>query len=361
LEEYRTASIKINIQEEEIQEELQSLWKAGLGLKEVGLNEDFFELGGNSLKILPIIAKLKKKVAGVNIQDFFKYRTIADMTEHLLRTANSENYSLAVEFNVFPDSKKIEHSFSIMNEKKVIFLTGGTGFLGSHVLKEILTKTDCIVHCLVRPTKEEEVILKLKNNMDYYFSKSLFDNNKDRFVIVQGDLKEYELGLTVGNFKRLGSQIDAIIHCAADVRHYGLDADFERVNVSGTDTLIRLAQQSTKTHRISTISIAGSTLNDPEIFVLKENDFDRGQTHHSPYNRTKFAAEKLVREAGDNGLPITIYRVGNLVGNSNTGLFQRNIESDAYYRILSHLSYSKLPYKMTHSLMSHLLIIVVLL
>jgi thioester reductase-like protein len=51
------------------------------------------------------------------------------------------------------------------------------------------------------------------------------------------------------------------------------------------------------------------------------------------YAKSKFQAEKCVQEAIREGVPATVYRVGNLVGHSQTGQFQINMDSNAFYRM----------------------------
>lgn len=50
----------------------------------------------------------------------------------------------------------------------------------------------------------------------------------------------------------------------------------------------------------------------------------------------------MVREAMEKGVRATIYRVGNLVGNSKTGKFQYNINENAFYRLLKGICLSSI-------------------
>ncbi|WP_144488597.1 SDR family oxidoreductase, partial [Bacillus sp. ABP14] len=80
-------------------------------------------------------------------------------------------------------------------------------------------------------------------------------------------------------------------------------------------------------------SVVGQAESDPKEFEFFESNFDRGQNLDNLYLESKFQGEKMVREAMEKGVRATIYRVGNLVGNSKTGKFQYNINENAFYRL----------------------------
>ncbi|HEU4963913.1 MAG TPA: amino acid adenylation domain-containing protein [Bacilli bacterium] len=328
------------------------LWKKQLGVEHVALEDDFFSLGGHSLKILPIIVQLKKKYPQIQVQDCFTYRTLKDLTEYL-SNFEKENVSepsvtqpepAATAQAVAPTTPSRPKTLSADETAawappEAVLLTGATGFLGSHVLHDLLTETEARVCCLVRAGETETAQQRLERMFAFYFGAESFAPYRDRIHVFAGDLAAPDLGLSDGQQEALAAQVDAIIHCAADVRHYGDSAAFDNVNVGGTERLLALAKrrEGIRFYYVSTISIVGWAADDPAEVVLTENDFDRGQVLDNVYTRSKFEAEKRVRQEMADGLPAAIIRVGNLIAHSGTGHFQQNMETDAFYRILKAL------------------------
>ncbi|GGG13731.1 short chain dehydrogenase [Rhodococcoides trifolii] len=173
-----------------------------------------------------------------------------------------------------------------------VFVTGGTGFLGRGVLAQLLERApDAHVHVLVRAASASRV------------------PSDPRITAVIGDLTAPGLGLSPGD---LPDRLDHVIHLGAV---YDLRAGEEQAatNVDGTRAVIDVALATGATlHHVSTIAVAGDTTG-----TFRESDFERGQQFPTPYHRTKFEAEKLVRESA--GLTWRIYRPSAVVGDSVTG------------------------------------------
>ncbi|PGT57967.1 hypothetical protein COD86_25375 [Bacillus cereus] len=340
------------MREDDLQNWIAELWKEALEINEIGIHDDFFKLGGHSLKILPIIVKIKPKFPNVQVQDFFTYRNVEDLTDFLfkqLKTLNAEhldekNRNELDKTNVSSKARckntvEDEIASSELNTRidtNGVLLTGGTGFLGAHVLYELLEQTRAHIYCLVRPSGNLSVLERFHSKMEFYFGEGIRDRLKGRVTVINSDLNKEDLGISAGNLQMIKEQIDMIIHCAADVRHYGNEEHFENTNVGGTRRLLELAKviPSVHFHYVSTISIVGWSSQDPNEYVLQEKDFDRGQILDNVYTRSKFNAEKLVREASKDGISASVYRVGNLIAHSKSGQFQENMETDAFYRIL---------------------------
>ena len=98
---------------------------------------------------------------------------------------------------------------------------------------------------------------------------------------------------------------------------------------------------------ISTVSVAGEYLLDaPQAkAIFEEQDLDVGQNWmENPYAKSKMLAEYEVTKAQEEGLAARIFRVGRVVCNSYSGKFQKNQESNAYYRLIKGLlEFGKMP------------------
>ncbi len=179
-------------------------------------------------------------------------------------------------------------------------VTGGTGFIGRRLIDQLLARPDTTkIHVLVRRgslRRFEELALRWGAGVDP----------------LVGDLTEPGLGLPDDVVADLGP-IDHVVHCGAI---YDMTAPADRqhaANVDGTRAVIALTRRLDATlHHVSSIAVAG---NHPGRFT--ENDFDVAQELPTPYHRTKFEAEWLVRAA--EGLRYRVYRPAVVVGDSRTG------------------------------------------
>ena len=177
-------------------------------------------------------------------------------------------------------------------------VTGGTGFLGRRVVEGLLAaEPDAVVHVLVR----EASTAKLAEMAARW-------NATDRVFPLVGDLTAPGLGLA-----EEAPAAQHVVHLGAV---YDMTADEESTyaaNVEGTRAVIALATElDAMLHHVSSVAVAGDHRG--KFF---EDDFDLGQNLESPYHRTKFAAEKVVRDTP--GLRWRVYRPAIVVGDSRTG------------------------------------------
>jgi len=140
----------------------------------------------------------------------------------------------------------------------------------------------------------------------------------ERIVPVPGDLAEPLFGLDEGDFDTLAREVDVIIHPGAVVNLVYPYSELKAPNVGGTREVLRLACRhgARPVHYVSTNGIF------PPDMGLCEEDTDLddlADARDDGYGRSKWVAETLVREAGKRGLPINVYRPGNVSGHSETG------------------------------------------
>ncbi|WP_242313819.1 non-ribosomal peptide synthetase [Bacillus cereus group sp. BfR-BA-01355] len=337
-----------------VQKNIAKIWSEVLNVKSIGLKDDFFNLGGHSLKVMPALVKLKPLYPNLKIQDFFKYRTIEKLASHIeemedMSFKKEKNMNVACRENetkttpVYETTKLEECELDMVNYPKAVFLTGATGYLGAHILERVLQLPSTTIYCLVRKNEDQVIGARLKERMEFYFGKEILQKLKERVELIEGDLSLMNLGLDSKQLDYLKNRVESIIHCGGEVRHYGEREHFQKVNVQSTKYLLELAKNTNaRFHYISTLSVVGQAESDPKEFEFFESNFDRGQNLDNLYLESKFQGEKMVREAMEKGVRATIYRVGNLVGNSKTGKFQYNINENAFYRLLKGICLSSI-------------------
>jgi len=196
-----------------------------------------------------------------------------------------------------------------------LLMTGFPGFLGSALLPRLLARREGVqAVCVVQPHHLDTAEQRLRS------IEAAHPEIAGRTVLVTGDITRPELGVDPAHAELLG-QVTEVWHLAAV---YDLAAPAElaqRVNVDGTARVLEFCWGRPSFERLQYVSTCYVSGRYQGRFT--EDMLDEGQSFHNHYDSTKFAAEKLVREAMGQGLPATIYRPGIVVGDSKTGETQK--------------------------------------
>ncbi|WP_160031672.1 non-ribosomal peptide synthetase family protein [Paenibacillus sp. An7] len=337
---------KYEAPENELQIQVSEAWQKSLGLTRIGIHEDFFEIGGYSLKILEILVILKPHFPQLKINDFFVYPTIAKLSERIEEMGREEMLQDAADMANLPIQDLVEYPLTFgsdqareenLSKQNNILLTGATGYLGSHLLYELLHNSEAVIYCLVRPSREQSPLERLTDVMEGYFGSSITEVMNNRVVIIEGDLSQEDLGFSEADRMLVDKLVDSIVHCGADVKHFGDSEHFASVNIDSTRRLLKLAKKKpdTRFHFISTLGIPEDlAFNGQWDGVVQGSGYETSYIENV-YTNSKLEAEKIVVKYGEEeGISASIYRVGNLSCNSTTGVFQKNIDENAFYRML---------------------------
>ncbi|WP_427160473.1 thioester reductase domain-containing protein [Aliinostoc sp. HNIBRCY26] len=206
-----------------------------------------------------------------------------------------------------------------VTQPKKIFLTGGTGFLGAFIIRELLKQTKAEIYCLVRAANLEEGKVKLQKNLEGYAIWQ--DEYESRIIPVVGDLSEPSLGLSSTQFQTLAAEIDTIYHSGALLNYVFPYSALKAANVLGTQEVLRLACQVKvkPVHYVSSVAVFEAPFYAGKV-VKEDDDFSHWEGIYLGYSQTKWVAEKLVKIASDRGLPVTIHRPPLIAGDSETGI-----------------------------------------
>jgi thioester reductase-like protein/short-subunit dehydrogenase len=205
------------------------------------------------------------------------------------------------------------------------FVTGATGFIGRFLVAELLDHREGDVHALVR----ESSLPRLQRLIEQW--------DTTRVIPVVGDLGADRLGVDPAWLDEHRGGIEHVFHLAAVYDMTADDATNEAMNVGGTRNALQLAAavRAGCFHQVSSVAAAGDYRGH-----FDEAMFDEGQHLPSPYHRTKFESEKLVREAS--AVPWRIYRPAIVVGDSQTGAMDK-VDGPYYFFPLMKLLRDTLP------------------
>jgi len=180
---------------------------------------------------------------------------------------------------------------------------------------------DAKIYCHVRASTEEDGLHRLiKNLKDHLLWKDIY---KNRIVAVLGDLSKPLLGLSSEQFNFLAATIDLLIHNGAYV-HWIFDYHkLKPTNVGGTIELLRLAvtKKLKAVHHISTTSVFDTNDHKKLSVVYEDDTLSTYAGLSGGYPRTKWVSERLMMEARNRGIPVSIYRPGYVVGDSKHGVW----------------------------------------
>jgi hypothetical protein len=121
------------------------------------------------------------------------------------------------------------HDISSCND---IFLSGATGYLGIHLLQDLIENSSARIHCLVRVTASSQKDAKLR--LDWCLRKyhvNLTREQLERVVVHDGDLSLPLFGLPEDKFLQLAECIDAVVHNGARVNWLMTYAQLRPANV----------------------------------------------------------------------------------------------------------------------------------
>lgn len=315
---------KIVLPENEIEQKIYDVIKSKLEYDNLSVNDNFFDIGLDSLEAISLSVNLKELGYDFSLQDFYNSPTIrllankVQQAEPKTQVVNTDNY--LKEFNI---NKRKPTSID-----GNILLFGATGFLGSHLLFELINSTDRTIYCLVRGSNKLQAVSRLKAKLDFYFNEDFYEKNKSRIVVLKGNFTETNFGLSALDYNLVLNDTTMIINSAACVKHFGNKQYFYDVNFSSVKKSIDfcLANQKHFVH-ISTMSILRNCNTSD---TLSEKTLYNKQNLDNIYIATKFDAEQLIANFVDYGLSTTVFRLGNIMCRYSDGKFQENENENSF-------------------------------
>lgn len=199
-----------------------------------------------------------------------------------------------------------------------VLLTGANGFLGTHVLRELLAAGASGVICLVRAEDDCAAAARLEGALARYGVDAAQGDGKVR--VIAADIAAPAFGLSADRVAALAREAGAILHCAAEVNWAASYESLRDANVEATRSLLRFATTATAKpfHFVSSVAACYST-RDPVPLDETSPAADPAGLHLG-YGQTKWVAERLVEVARARGLRTAIYRPSLVAGDAATGI-----------------------------------------
>ncbi len=326
-----------------------------LSLESVSINDDFFDVGGNSIKSITLTVYLQNHF-DINISDIFQYRTPKNIAAHTsyakdllsqrlhkLKKLPHIDEDKNTDLTQWANTKILAYQKSICNAPVItlnnrptsyILLTGATGFLGCNILHQLIYTTEHHIILFIRAASPAEAKSRIIQKYQYYFEQRLDTFLDRRITIINADLECHQFGLSDHLYTTLSTKIESIIHAAALVKHYGSYDDFFSANVKSTIALLELCNnlKIKDLHFISTCSVLNNGFIDkPNGYVYCEDDCPTMLNEvDNYYVKTKLLAERKVIQYRKLGIKTAIYRVGNLAFMQQNGQVQQNKADNAF-------------------------------
>ena len=185
-------------------------------------------------------------------------------------------------------------------------LTGATGYLGGHVLRNLLDRYG-VVHCLARSKDEVAAADRVFAALEEVPGGS--GDLRERVKVYEADLAAPRLGLSRPAYETLAGNTSVVVHCAADVSWSRRYSALRAANVLPVAELLRFACTGAPKHfsLVSTMAV-GYSRNETRCTDEETDPWAYLAEMPLGYAQSKCVAEQLVRRAAAEGLSASIVR-----------------------------------------------------
>ncbi|MFJ9143833.1 amino acid adenylation domain-containing protein [Streptomyces griseus] len=310
-------------------EAVTGVWRQVLASGDLTDHDDVFDRGAQSLQAIQAANRLAAVLGReVKVAWLFQHATPAALAAFLATAPGSRSAEVPTG-SVLPPTLAADTiltsdvrpgTATAARPPRRILLTGATGFVGTHLLAELLRRTDAEVVCAVRARSPEAALRRVRSALETA-GPALSPDRHHRVTAFPADLARARLGLDDERWEELGSTVDAIVHNGAAVSVVRDYTALRPANTESTHDLLRLAApRRIPLHYVSTLSVGPPRALSPEF---RESFLPAHEGLGYGYQQTKWASERLLEQAAERGLPVTVHRLGRVVGPLSTGRVNR--------------------------------------
>jgi nonribosomal peptide synthetase MxcG len=281
-----------------------------LELDEVGVDDDFFALGADSLDAVVAVEDIAEAL-GVEefpVQTLYAHPSARSLLAALSGEADEEIDWQAETQPRIDGVQPLDRAARDGGTRGVLLLGAG-GFLGPHLLASLAEATrddGARLFALVHARSEAEGRERLKAAL--LAERRDLGADWERVAIVPGDIARPRLGLDESAFETVAAEIDAIVHNAALVHHLYDYAHLRDANVGGTREALRLARLAGNVP-FRYVSSITTGLEQRAGALLERDDQGRVPPTGNGYGESKWVAERMVLAAGADGIPAQAIRL----------------------------------------------------
>ncbi|WP_175845451.1 non-ribosomal peptide synthetase [Burkholderia arboris] len=297
--------------------------------------DGFFDIGGNSL-LTAKLARALSDAAGTKmlIRDVYEHQSVEALAREIERRVATAAraierepvYALENDIRV-PGEADFSGAFdaALLACPRTILLTGATGFVGVHLLAELLATTSAVVHCLVRAKDAAAGRARIDEKLRAY-DVNLGPDARSRIRVWAGDVTQARFGMNAHDYATLADGIDLVYHSASAVNFIQPYSYMKQINVDGLARILAFAgcRRTKALILLSTISVyswghrfTGKTL------MTEADDIDQNLPavlEDIGYTRSKWVMEKMADLAVQRGLPLMTFRLGYATFHGETGV-----------------------------------------
>jgi amino acid adenylation domain-containing protein/non-ribosomal peptide synthase protein (TIGR01720 family) len=194
-----------------IEKKLTQIWQKVLGIRTVSINDNFFEIGGDSIKTIQIISQIRKVGYKLEMSDIFRYPRISDLTTFVKKVERIADQSVITgTVPLTPIQKRFFENQIIDNHhyNQAVMFVLEEGF-DQEAVKAVFTKIQAH-HDALRMTYRENngEIIQVNRGLEHPLSLQVFDyrNREDARSLLEGKANEIQasINLETGPLMRLG-------------------------------------------------------------------------------------------------------------------------------------------------------------
>jgi len=352
-----------NVSDEELPDALLEEFTNVLG-RPLDMNKDLFQQGVDSMACIQLRRMIsttflsKDQVLPLNV--IYDYGTVEALAAHIAKLRKGQTSS--------GDAQKDDDKATALMEELVakysradsgeahdgsqaqnghagadgspvldtIVLTGATGLLGVHVLDALATMSQVSkIYCLVRGQDKHAAKERIRKALAFRNLDS-WDEHGGKIVCLPANLTKPNLGIDDDDFSMIRKDATIVIHAAWTVNFSLRLKSFDN-QIAGTRNLLDLADSCSKQgharfYFISSTAAVGAKKSDVASVSIEEHlSFDPSDASPIGYAQSKWVAEQVCAAPSAKS-STTIIRIGQLCGNSKTGVWN---SSEAYPLMLS--------------------------
>ncbi|NSC22983.1 amino acid adenylation domain-containing protein [Streptomyces albus subsp. chlorinus] len=326
------------------------IWGELLGTGAPGRDDDFFALGGTSLLATQAAAAVRRR-----------FRIRPDLSRELVTAllANPTLSAFTARVRNLLDDDGAQHRYdaarpdfaaeAALDEHlrfaappaprrtppACVLLTGGTGFLGVHLIDQLAKAGVRKLFCLTRAGGEAEARERITARMHRYGVDPSV--SASCLAPLPGELSRPRLGLDDSTWDTLAGETEHIVHAGSQVNFaYPYEA-LRSTNVGGTATVLRLAaeQRLKPVHYVSTIAVIAGFGVAGTRHVREDTPLAHPDRISLGYPESKWVAESMVASAGRRGLPVSIHRPYEVTGTRDRGVWNTDTMMCALFRTIA--------------------------